>query len=102
MLVIHAAFPIDPDATDEAVELAEELVEKSNQEEGTIEYRATTDITDENVIRFFEHYEDGEAFQSHTESDHFQQFEEWLPDLLAGEPDIIQFTVTDATELDLD
>lgn len=101
MIVLHAAFPIDPDKLAEALELTEDLVEESNQEPGMIEYRATTDVTDENVIRFFEQYEDAEAFESHTETEHFQEFEEQLPDLLAGEPEVTQFQVSEATELEL-
>ncbi|WP_225336310.1 putative quinol monooxygenase [Halomicrobium urmianum] len=101
MIVLHAAFPIDPDKREEALELAEDLVEKSNQEPGMIEYRATTDIGDENVIRFFEQYEDAEAFESHTQTAHFENFEEQLPDLLAGEPEVRQFEVGEATELEL-
>ena len=101
MIVLHAAFPIDPDKRAEALELADDLVEESNEEAGTLEYRATTDIGDENVLRFFERYEDAAAFESHTQTDHFQTFEERLPDLLAGDPEVVQFTVSDATELEL-
>ena len=101
MIVLHAAFPIDPDRREEAIDLAETLVEESNQETGTIEYRATTDVTDENTIRFFERYEDAEAFESHTETDHFRNFEAALPDLLAGEPEVLRFDVEESTELDL-
>lgn len=84
MIVLHAAFPIDPDKWKQSLELAEDLVEKSNQEPGMIEYRATTDIRDENMIRFFEQYEDAEAFESPTQTAHFQDFEEKLPNLLGG------------------
>jgi quinol monooxygenase YgiN len=101
MIVLHAAFPIDPDGREEALDLAETLVEKSNQETGTIEYRATTDVADENTLRFFERYEDAEAFEAHTETDHFRNFEAALPDLLAGEPEVLRFDVEESTELDL-
>lgn len=101
MIVIHATFPIEEEKVDEALELADQLVEESNQEPGMIDYRATRDVQDENVIRFFEQYEDVEAFEAHTQTDHFQRLEEQLPDLLAGEPEVIQFEVDSATELDL-
>lgn len=101
MIVLHATFPIDPEKWEEVLELAEDLVEKSNQEPGMIEYRATTDISNENVIRFFEQYEDADALEAHTQTDHFQEFEERIPDLLAGEPEVIQFDVESATELEL-
>lgn len=101
MLVIHAVFPIDPEKRDEAEELVAELVEASNREDGTIEYRAAWDLTESNVLRFSEQYEDEAAFAAHGETDHFRAFESALPDLLAGEPQVTQFEVESATELDL-
>lgn len=101
MIVLHASFPIDPEHREEAIELADDLVERSNEESGMIDYRATVDLRDENVIRFFEQYEDEAAFEAHTETEHFQAFEERLPDLLAGEPEVRRFEVESATDLEL-
>lgn len=101
MTVVHASFPIDPAHRDRAAELAESLVEQTNREDGAIEYRAAFDVQDENVLRFFERYEDDAALEAHTQTDHFQAFEEELPDLLAGEPEVVKFDVSDATELEL-
>lgn len=101
MIVLHAVFPIDPEKRDEAVELINDLVEQSQAEPGMIEYHATTDLQDESVVRFFEQYEDEAAFEAHTQTDHFQAFEERLPDLLAGEPDVTRFEVESATDLEL-
>jgi len=101
MIVLHASFPIDPDKREEALDLIENLVEQSQAEEGMIDYRATIDLNDRNMVRFFEQYEDEDAFEAHSQTDHFQAFEEKLPDLLAGEPEVIQFEVDSATELEL-
>jgi quinol monooxygenase YgiN len=101
MLVIHAVFPIAPERREEALELVEELVEQSNREEGVVEYRATWDVSDPNVLRFFEQYEDEDAFVTHGDTEHFATFEEALPGLLAGEPEVTRFDVESATELDL-
>jgi quinol monooxygenase YgiN len=101
MIVVHASFPVDPDHRDEALEHARRLVEQSNREDGTIEYRAAVDVQDENVIRFLEQYESEAAFAAHSESNHLQAFEEQLPELLAGEPTVVQFEVSEATELAL-
>lgn len=99
MIVLHAVFPVDPAMREEALDLIEDLVEQSNQEEGMIDYRATTDVSDPNVVRFFEQYEDETAFEAHTETAHFEEFEEALPDLLAGEPEVLRFDVDSVTEL---
>ncbi|MDZ5810194.1 putative quinol monooxygenase [Halorubrum sp. AD140] len=101
MIVLHAVFPIEPDSLDEALDHAETLVERSNEEEGMIDYRAATDVEDGTVLRFFEQYEDAAAFEAHTQTDHFRAFEAALPDLLAGEPRVTRFDVDSATELEL-
>ena len=101
MIVLHARFPVDPDRRDEALELVETLVEQSNREEGMLEYRAAIDVEDENTIRFFEQYDDEDALEAHNQTEHFRAFEEKLPELLAGEPEVVQFEVSDSTELEL-
>lgn len=101
MIVLHATFPLNPATREEALDLIEALVEQSQQEEGMIDYRAATDVSDPNMVRFFEQYEDAAAFEAHSQTDHFKQFEKRLPDLLAGEPEVLQFEVDSATELEL-
>jgi len=101
MIVMHASFPIDPDERDRALSLIDDLVEQSQAEDGTIEYRATTDLDDPNVVRILEQYEDAAAFESHSQSDHLREFAEVLPELLAGEPEVIRFEVESATEVDM-
>ena len=101
MIVLYASFPLDPEHREEALDHVETLVEQSNREEGVIDYRAAVDVEDENTLRFFEQYEDEAAVEAHTESEHFRAFESRLPDLLAGEPEVLQFEVEDATELDV-
>jgi quinol monooxygenase YgiN len=100
MIVVHAAFPIAADQRDQALEVFRDLVEASHNEPGVIKYEAATDVSDSNLIRNVEQYEDEDAFQAHLETDHVQDFEEVLPDLLAGEPDIVRFEVDSATDVD--
>lgn len=101
MIVLHAVFPIDPDSIDEALDHAETLVEETNEEPGVVDYRAARDVEDEYTLRFFEQYEDEAAVEHHTQTEHFRAFEDALPDLLAGEPEVTQFEVSDASELEL-
>ncbi|AAG20902.1 MULTISPECIES: putative quinol monooxygenase [Halobacterium] len=98
MIVVHATFRFDPDARDDALELIADLVEQSQTEDGLIDYRAAVDVSDPNVVRFFEQYEDAAAFDAHSQTDHFQAFEQQLPELLAGEPEIRRFDVDSVTE----
>jgi len=101
MIVIHAVFPIEPEEMDTALELTEEMIEQSNREEGVIDYRAAKDVGDENVLRFFEQYEDAEAFESHATSDHLQAFSSAFMPLLSGEPHIERFAVDSASEVEI-
>jgi quinol monooxygenase YgiN len=101
MLVVHATFPIDPDARDEALDHISTLAEQSRAEDGVIDYRVGADIDDPNVFRFLERYEDEDAFVAHTETDHFASVEAALADLLGGEPDVMRFDVSSATEVEL-
>ena len=100
MIVLHAEFPLDPESRDEALDLIADLVEQSQAEDGTIDYRAATDVSDPNLVRFTEQYEDAAAFEAHSETDHYREFEAALPDLLAGEPRVRRFEVDSVTELE--
>jgi len=101
MIVLHAVFPLDPEKRDEALDLISELAEQSRAEPGMIDYRPAADVEDPNTIRFFERYEDEAAFEAHSRTDHFREFEAALPDLLAGEPEVTRFEVDSAAELEL-
>ncbi|MGQ3412286.1 putative quinol monooxygenase [Natrinema sp. LN54] len=101
MIVIRASFPLDPDRRDDALELIEDLVAESQTEDGVIDYRAATDVSDPNLVRFFEQYEDEAAFAEHGQSEHFREFAAALPDLLAGEPDVTRFDVESAEDVEL-
>jgi quinol monooxygenase YgiN len=101
MLVLHASFPIDPDRREEALDIIDTLVDKSNEKDGMIAYRAAVDVQDEKTIRFFEEYEDEAAYEAHGETDHLREFKAELPDLLAGEPEVRRFEVSEATDLEL-
>jgi quinol monooxygenase YgiN len=102
MLVVQAAFPIAAEHRERATELIRELAEHSREEEeAIIEYRVAVDVDDENLFRFFEQYEDEAAFGAHAESDHFKRFEAELPELLVGVPEVTQFEVESATDVEL-
>ena len=101
MLVVRATFPVDPDRRDEALDRIETLVNGSRQEDGVVDYQVAADIEDENRFRFFERYENEAAFEAHAETEHFQEFEAALPDLLAGEPEVTQYDVESASEVEL-
>jgi quinol monooxygenase YgiN len=101
MIVMHATVPIDPESREEALELISELVDHSQAEDGVVDYRAAADVDDPNLIRFFEQYEDEEAFAAHAGSEHFQEFQAALPEHLAGEPTLTRFDVDSVSDVEL-
>jgi quinol monooxygenase YgiN len=101
MIALHAKFPIDPDQREAALEVFERLVDGSRTQPGIEYYHAATDLHDPDVVHLVERYEDEDAFDAQLETDHFAEFDEALPGLLAGEPEAIRYDVESATELDL-
>lgn len=96
MQMVYAVLPLSPDHRDEALEATRTLAENSRAEPGVIDYRVGTDVEDPNILRFVEQYEDADAVDAHLETDHYQVYEDAvIPDMLAGEPEITQFEVTE-------
>lgn len=84
-VVVHTSVPVKPDRRADALELVAGLVERSRNEAGTIPYSAGTDVTNPNVVQFFERYEDVAALEAHQASTAYERFQNALPDLLDGE-----------------
>jgi quinol monooxygenase YgiN len=101
MIVVHATFPVKPEERERVLEHIEELEQHTREEDGVIEYVASTDVDNPNLVRFTERYEDEAALGAHTQTDHFTEFAAMLPEVLDGEPEITQYTVSEATELEL-
>ena len=101
MILLHATVPIDPGSREDALDEIAELAERSRAEDGVIDYRASTEVGDENVVHFVECYEDEASLGSHTESAHFQSFSASLPEYLDGRPEIPRFDVESASPVEL-
>ena len=105
MIAVHASVPIVPNRRERALDLVETLVAETRAEDGVLDYRAATDVTDPNVIRFFERYEDEAALETHSQTDHYREWLDALPDLLDGDfddLDVTQFVVEEAFDPNAD
>ena len=91
MIVVRTTVQIDPDRRERAMEYVTDLVAHAEREEGTVRYDAAADLTEPNLIRFFEQYEDVAALEAHVESEPYRRFNEALPELVVGEIETIQF-----------
>ncbi|ODR81439.1 hypothetical protein BG842_12105 [Haladaptatus sp. W1] len=93
MIIVQTSIPIDPEQRAEAIEVMRTVAEHSQEEDGMVNYWATTDVQDSNLVRFFEQYESVEAWEEHVETDHYERFNEELPTYVDGEMETIQARV---------
>lgn len=102
MFVVHTTIPLEPERREEAMELIADLVDRSRTEDGTVRYRAMQDLTNPDVVRFFEQYDDVAAAEEHTESDQYRAFVAALPDLASGRLETVQFETDDVQVFEYD
>jgi quinol monooxygenase YgiN len=101
MLHFHAVLPIDPAQRDLALESLADLVEHSRTEDGVVEYHATVDVKNTNLVHLIEEFEDEAAFETHQATAHVEEFEAVLPDLLAGEPEVVRLAVDEKHSIEI-
>jgi quinol monooxygenase YgiN len=99
MIVLYATIPVAPDSREAAIEAATTLAQASREEDGVIDYRVTTDLEDETVIRIFEQYEDQDAVDAHMTSGHYKTFESQVPEFVDGPVKLHQFEVSERSQL---
>jgi quinol monooxygenase YgiN len=80
-----------PDRREEIIEHVADLLERSRSEDGTLRYEATAELTEPNLIRSFELYEDAAAAEAHTASEACRRFDEALPGLVGGAIGTVRF-----------
>ncbi|THE65986.1 antibiotic biosynthesis monooxygenase [Salinadaptatus halalkaliphilus] len=101
MIVINATLPIDPDQRDQALELIQKTAAQYREDDGTIEFQASTDIDNPNHVNFFECYEDEAALEQHRQSDHYEEFGRSIAEFLVGKPEITRYDVESTTEIEV-
>ena len=101
MIVIRATLPLDPDRMDEVRDIVSDLAEASRAEDGVVDYQVAEDLETPGVLRIFEHYEDEDALAAHSEPDHLAAFQAELPDLLVGQPELMQYDVTSVEPIEI-
>lgn len=74
MIIIHAYFKVNPQYRNEFLELAENVTNSSQAEDGNISYKYYEDPVRANHFLFLEKWKDGNAIQEHEETSHFKNF----------------------------
>ena len=99
MIVISGRLTVRPDQRDRAIAAATALVTATRAEEGCAEYTFSTDVTDPNVLCFFEIWKSEEAQTAHGKSPHMAEFMGIAGKVLAGPASATQYEVSGSSPL---
>ncbi|MDA0524362.1 putative quinol monooxygenase [Methanococcoides alaskense] len=88
MITIVAKTKVRENKKQEFLKITEELIQKSQNEEGCISYDLYEDIADPYTLTFIESWEDMEAIDLHNKAEHFMKIVPKLADLTEGEIEV--------------
>ena len=71
MVKVVAQNTLVPEKVDEAINLYQELVAKTRQENGCIKYELFQDVKDPAILTVIEEWESQEALDLHMKTEHF-------------------------------
>lgn len=97
MFVVHTKVPVDPDERSTAEASARRVAEATREEPGVVAYDAAMAVDrGDPVLHFVEQFEDAEALEEHTETEHYARFNEELTGYVDGEMKTVQFEVAES------
>lgn len=91
MIVILAKNYVKSSQVDRFIEYAEKLVKETRKEKGCISYDLCQDLNDKNIFVFVEKYENKEAIDRHSKSEHFTTIVPKLKDLKEKESEVSKY-----------
>ncbi|MEM7347872.1 MAG: putative quinol monooxygenase [Chloroflexota bacterium] len=99
IVVVAGTVQINPDHRDEAIQVAIEMSKATQQEEGCVTYMFYADLENPDTFLVFEVWETDEALANHFQTDHMKVFQQKLPKLVAGPPNIKRYEVESVSDL---
>jgi len=88
MIKVVAKSKIKEGKIDKYVELTEELINKTREEDKNISYKLFQDLENPNILTFIEEWEDKEGLDKHMESEHFKKIVPMLSEYRIGEGEV--------------
>lgn len=88
MIVVSAVLKTADGKRDEVEQIFKKTIPKFLADPGTIDYGIHRAINDPNKLLVLEKYEDMDAFNAHSSSDHFKEMGRALGALLAGRAEV--------------
>ena len=99
MITVAGRVFIKPELRAKAVAAATRMVQATQKESGCLQYHFYADLEDENILHVFEEWDTQEALDAHFNTPHMAEFAESLPEILAAEPKIMRYAVSEVTRL---
>lgn len=89
MIHIVVKVPIRPDRRDDWLANVKRYTDAVRQEPGNLSFECFESIDTPNQFAIVEGFESREAGDAHVKTDHFADFLDWFPKVLAGAPKIV-------------
>jgi len=96
MLIVTAKIHAAEGKEQELETVLRELVKDTAKEEGSVEYRLHRVVDTPGTFRFIEKFKDQDAFDVHSNSEHFKKFVSKVEDLTAGEGEFERLELLDS------
>lgn len=97
MIAVFATIRAKSGRRDELIEVLRPLIDEVRQEPGTFVWAMHADVTDENLLHYYELYESKAAFVTHTKV--VGPKLNALADLIQGPPELIRATLIESKGL---
>lgn len=93
MIFIVVKFTIRPERSDEWLSLVDDFTQATRAEEGNLFFEWSRSVDNSAQFVLVEAFRDGAAGGAHVNSEHFTTAMSWMPDVVAGTPEIVNVEV---------
>ena len=94
MIVIAGRVVVDPDKSDAAIPIAQEMMQETLKESGCADYKFSADLVLKGVFHVFEEWESQEALDAHFASPHMAKFRKAVGELGVKELTVSQYDIS--------
>lgn len=91
MIIVTAKFTAKPGMREKIVEISQEAIALTRNEEGNISYTLFKSSDDDVTLMYFEEWETLEALKAHLKTDHILKAREARKELIEGAPAVRVF-----------
>ena len=89
MIVIAGRIVVDPNKSDAAIPVAQEMMEETLKESGCATYKFSADLEEKGVFHIFEEWDGQEVLDAHFASPHMAKFQKAV-----GEFGVVELSVS--------